>query len=48
MYKPFKRQLLKHAQLAMKDQQSSLSETLEAWMRNVLQVDDICVMGVAF
>lgn len=48
MYKPFKRLLLKNAQLPLEKQQQILSEILEEWMGNISQVDDICVMGLRF
>jgi serine phosphatase RsbU (regulator of sigma subunit) len=45
MYKPFKRLLLKNSQLPLEIQEQILSETLEEWMGNISQVDDICVNG---
>jgi len=45
-YKPFKRLLLQHAHLPMNEQERILNDTLIKWMRNIEQVDDICVMGL--
>lgn len=45
-YKPFKRLLLQHAHLPMNEQERILNDTLEKWMKNIEQVDDICVMGL--
>ncbi len=46
MYKPFKRLLLKNAQLPLEKQQNLLSEILDDWMGDIAQVDDICIMGL--
>ncbi|KPK87792.1 MAG: hypothetical protein AMS27_01290 [Bacteroides sp. SM23_62_1] len=46
MYKPFKRLLLGNAHLTMDKQQKILSDTLIKWMGTLVQVDDICVMGI--
>lgn len=48
MYKPFKRLLLKNAQLPLEKQQDLLSVILDEWMGDIAQVDDICVMGLRF
>lgn len=48
MYKPFKELLLHNAQLSMQKQHDLLASTLENWMGNISQVDDICVMGLRF
>ncbi len=45
-YKPFKRLLLQNAHLPMKDQKQILNDTLENWMGDIAQVDDICIMGL--
>jgi serine phosphatase RsbU (regulator of sigma subunit) len=45
-YKPFKRLILKNAHLPMEEQRQILSDTLDEWMGNIAQVDDICVMGL--
>ncbi len=45
-YKPFKRLLLQNAHLSMKEQSRILGETLDRWMGDIQQVDDICVMGI--
>ena len=46
MYKPFKRLLLKYSQRPLKEQYEILSQTLDEWMGDIEQVDDICVMGL--
>jgi serine phosphatase RsbU (regulator of sigma subunit) len=46
MYKPFKKLLFRHAHLPMDQQKQVLHDTLEKWMGNLAQVDDICVMGI--
>ena len=46
MYKPFKKLLLSISQKPMKKQHDILSETLDEWMGDISQVDDICVMGL--
>ncbi len=45
-YKPFKRLLLKNAHLSMEEQKQILNDTLDEWMGNIAQVDDICIMGL--
>jgi serine phosphatase RsbU (regulator of sigma subunit) len=45
-YKSFKRLLLKNAHLPMEEQRQILNDTLDEWMGNIAQVDDICVMGL--
>jgi hypothetical protein len=45
-YKPFKRLLLSNAHLPMEEQKQILEETLNEWMGDMDQVDDICVMGL--
>ena len=45
-YKPFKRMLLKNAHLDMEKQKQILDDTLDSWMGDIAQVDDICVMGL--
>ncbi|MFC2116028.1 tetratricopeptide repeat protein [Bacteroidota bacterium] len=47
-YKPFKRMLLQNAHLPMEQQKQILNETLEKWMKDIEQVDDICMMGLRF
>ncbi|HDR89726.1 MAG TPA: tetratricopeptide repeat protein [Bacteroidetes bacterium] len=46
MYKPFKRMLLAHASLPMKEQLEIITRKLDEWMENYEQIDDICVLGV--
>lgn len=46
MYKPFKKLLLNISQKPMQDQHDILSKTLDEWMGDISQVDDICVMGL--
>lgn len=46
MYKPFKRMLLAHAFLPMKEQLEIITRELDEWMENYEQIDDICVLGV--
>lgn len=48
MYKPFKRLLLRISQNPMEEQRQILSDTLDEWMGDIAQVDDICVMGLRF
>jgi len=48
MYKPFKKLLLKNARLPLDRQERILAETLDKWMGEISQVDDICVMGLRF
>ena len=48
MYKPFKKLLLNISQHPLQKQQELLSETLDEWMGDIAQVDDICVMGLRF
>jgi serine phosphatase RsbU (regulator of sigma subunit) len=45
-YKPFKRMLLRNAHLDMEEQKAILDQTLEDWMKDINQVDDICVIGI--
>lgn len=45
-YKPFKRLILRNAHLSMDEQKQILNTTLEDWMGDIAQVDDICVMGL--
>jgi serine phosphatase RsbU (regulator of sigma subunit) len=45
-YKPFKRLLLGNAHLTLEEQKQILSDTLDEWMGDIAQVDDICVMGL--
>ncbi len=45
-YKPFKRLLLSNAHLSMQEQEEVLNNTLEKWMGNIAQVDDICIIGL--
>lgn len=46
MSKPFKRILLKHQELNMKDQSNLLIQTFENWKGSHEQVDDICILGI--
>jgi len=46
MYKPFKRLLLQYASLPMERQKEELERTLADWMKDIEQVDDICIMGI--
>jgi len=46
MSKPFKRILLKHQELNMKDQANLLIRTFENWKGSHEQVDDICILGI--
>lgn len=48
MYKPFKQLILHCSKKSMAQQQRILSETLDKWMGEIAQVDDICVMGIRF
>ncbi len=47
-YKPFKQMLLQHAHLSMEEQQQILGYTLDEWQGTQSQIDDICVIGLAF
>ncbi len=46
MYKPFKKLLLKNSQRPLKEQGEILANTLDRWMGEIAQVDDICVIGL--
>lgn len=48
MYKPFKKLLLKNSRYTLKQQEEILANTLDKWMGDIAQVDDICVMGLRF
>jgi serine phosphatase RsbU (regulator of sigma subunit) len=45
-YKSFKKLLLENAHLNMENQKLILDDTLNKWMGNIEQVDDICVVGL--
>lgn len=45
-YKPFREMILKGANSPLTEQKSHLQKTLRNWMRDVEQIDDICVMAV--
>jgi hypothetical protein len=45
-YKPFKRLILQNAHLPMEEQNRILNDTLDNWMGNIAQVDDICIIGI--
>ena len=46
MIKNFKKMLLKIHSKSMKEQKKIMVETLEQWMADTSQVDDILVVGV--
>jgi len=46
MYKPFKRLILSNAAEPMDNQKKIMETTLDEWMKNYEQVDDICIMGI--
>ncbi|MFT5822509.1 MAG: serine phosphatase RsbU (regulator of sigma subunit) [Crocinitomix sp.] len=45
-YKPFRELILKGAVNPLSEQKNELQKSLRNWMRDVEQIDDICVMGV--
>jgi len=45
-YKPFKRLLLQNAHRPMEEQKKILNHTLDEWMGDIEQVDDICIIGL--
>jgi len=45
-YKPFKRLLLQNAHRPMEEQKKILNDTLDEWMGDIEQVDDICIIGL--
>lgn len=46
MYKPFKRLILSNASKKLAKQQEIFSKTLDDWMGDYEQIDDICVLGL--
>ena len=40
------RMLLQNAHLQMEQQKQILDDTLEKWMGEIAQIDDICIMGL--
>jgi serine phosphatase RsbU (regulator of sigma subunit) len=42
------RLILNNSHLSMKEQEQSLENTIEKWMGNIIQVDDICIIGLSF
>ncbi|MCK4664830.1 MAG: SpoIIE family protein phosphatase [Bacteroidales bacterium] len=46
MYKPFKRLILSLQDKEMHKQKNILNDTIDNWMEDVEQIDDICLIGV--
>ena len=46
MYKPFKKLLGSIADQPLSDQHKVLEYTIEKWMKNTDQIDDILIMGI--
>lgn len=48
MYKPFKKLLLSLHGAAMDEQKDRLDRAFREWMVNESQIDDVCIIGIAF
>jgi len=46
LHKPFKMMLLKNQHLDMLEQQNQIVDFYESWKGDVMQVDDVCVVGI--
>jgi len=46
MYKPFRQLLLKNMSKPLEEQKKLLSDHFEQWKGSLVQVDDVCVIGI--